>query len=557
MIPTTNNNETTTKKFEGTKGSKASSKIGRKRRRRGTIRMDAMKFLLLFIGAMLTLMPFFVFFVDFDSFQSLSNIHACGNSTLASFLANSKVPSLLRPPFLDDGFISHLSMCSPQDTSPYTILHTVTSRFMVGQAPKETYDSKQLEIQRARYLLFEAFCWPTMKYQTSMNFFWLVLVDPGLDPRIIEDMRDLMSNEKHFPVGNAYLVLTNNTEWASDGIGIENSTSYAVGLRPVAQEFRGGNLDILTGNTDYLLRALDMMDGKDKASIPKRPLMVIETLLDTDDGLNNRAVEWIQTAAIKRTQQHSKQKLFVTTTNNTKSALKESTSSIPPSLNSTWWFLCGTDHIEWHNREIFKLTEKIYNESGITSGLAGLRKSPLFCTSAGFSRIGITDIPADTSKSNYSHMVFPKDGYSNHALTFYFPECSTNAVANGNYSACWHREFRNESFVLKSRTITSDSMDHLNVAKTKDYRDIAWLNASDYPLLINDTEQYWDILKEEFSISRTKAWETSRYIYEHRSSIIHQNKESRCTPGFPCYKTAKRNLIRMERYWHKLQKAQK
>merc|ERR1712224_335928 len=100
------------------------------------------------------------------------------------------------------------------------------------------------------------------------------------------------------------------------------------------------------------------------------------------------------------------------------------------------------------------------------------------------------------------------------------------------------------------------SMDHLNVGRTKDYRDIAWLNASDYPLLTNDTEIFWDILKEEFSINRKKAWELSVYIYEHRKSIIHQNKESRCSPGFPCYKTAKRNLIKMERYWQKVKKVQ-
>lgn len=279
--------------------------------------------------------------------------------------------------------------------------------------------------------------------------------------------------------------------------------------------------------------------------------MVIETLLDADDGLNNGAVEWIQTTASQRTEEHWENLQAQEQLNQT-TALRQSTP--PPSLNTTWWFLCGTDHIEWHNRQIFQLTDEEYKEEGITSGLVGLRQKPLFCTSAGFTRIGITDIPK-TAASNYSHMVFPKKGYSNHALTFYFPECtpSNNAsvIASGNYSGCWHREFAEKAYIVKSRTITSDSMDHLNIAKTKDYRDISWLNASDYPLLINDTEHMWDILGNEFSIQRTKAWELSVYILEHRQSIIKQNKQSRCSPGFPCFKTAKRNLIRIERYWAK------
>jgi hypothetical protein len=570
--------------------------------------MGAVGSLLFFVGATVVLMPFF----HYTYLQSLAAMADSEGSTLASILASSKVSSSLssqssqslvlpQPPFQPGGQNNNNnsnnnkqhSLEHPPGNSPYTILHTVTSRFMVGQAPNVTY-GKQFEIQKARYLLFETFCWPTVKHQTSSNFYWLVLVDPGLDERIIGSIRDLMSSTEHFPDGNAFLVLTNNTKWSSDGIGVENSTSYGVGLQPVAQEFKDGSLEILTGNTDYLLRALDWMDGNGNVKTTKKnnnnlrtthndenkPLLVIETLLDTDDGLNNHAVEWIQDTAVQRTKEHwdykqqqLRQQQQLAANNNTKSsktaALRQSSSSstiVQPSLNTTWWFLCGTDHIEWHNREIFQLTEEQYSKTGITSGLAGLRKAPLFCTSAGFTRVGITTPPkvGASASSNYSHMVFPKDGYSNHALTFYFPECTTTTtinttvvVSNGNYSACWHREYPGEAFIIKSRTITSDSMDHLNVARAKDYRDVAWLNASDYPLLINETKRMWDILGTDFSIDQTKARETSAYIFEQRRSILYQNKETRCTPGFPCHKTAKTNLVRMERYWLKKEKVKR
>jgi hypothetical protein len=294
---------------------------------------------------------------------------------------------------------------------------------------------------------------------------------------------------------------------------------------------------------------------------------MIETLLDTDDGLNNHAVEWIQETAVQKTQEHWNHKQQQLQQQRALAAANQSTTSSTqprsPSLNDTWWFLCGTDHIEWHNREIFQLMEDEFALRGISSGVVGLRQKPLFCTSAGFTRVGIAAVPraaaeASNPDARYSHVVFPKDGYSNHALTFYFPECTTpngtSAFAtNGNYSACWHREYPHDAFIIKSRTITSDSMDHLNVGKTKDYRDVAWLNATDYPLIINDT--YWEVLQNDFHIQRRMVNRTSSYIYEHRRSIITQNKQSRCTPGFPCGKVARRNLVRMERYWAKQRKA--
>jgi hypothetical protein len=78
---------------------------------------------------------------------------------------------------------------------------------------------------------------------------------------------------------------------------------------------------------------------------------------------------------------------------------------------------------------------------------------------------------------------------------------------------------------------------------------VAWLNDTEqFPLRINETEVAWEILVQDFSISRRAAWTTSLYLYEHRKQILKENSSSRCTPGFPCYKAAKKNLILLERY---------
>ncbi|KAG7358706.1 putative rhamnosyl transferase [Nitzschia inconspicua] len=415
----------------------------------------------------------------------------------------------------------------PPPDSPYTIIHTILTRFMVGQASKH-------HLARARYLLFETFCWPTIWNQRQQNFYWLVLVDPGLDRSVITDMQSLLVQ-----MPNAFMVLTNNTAWAADGIGVQNASSYGVGLRTVAEEFQKGTVEVVTGNTKYLQQALQYMSGQLPATNPK-PILAIETLLDADDGMNNNAVEWIQTTAVQKTieqQDHWK----------SSRSLFDFSKPATPHLNTTWWFLCGTDHIEWHNRDIFRISAEEYARSGLTGGLAGIRSKPTFCTSAGFTRIGLTQAPTT--------MTFPKDAYSNHALAFYFAPCTDAAnhfailqARNISVSQCWRREFPGRPFILKSRTIGSDSMDNMN-PRDQSYRDVSWVNDTQIPLLINETEIAWEMLVQDFSVNRRDAWTTSLYFYEHRKQILQDNKDSRCSPGFPCYKAAKKNLVLLERLW--------
>ena len=425
-------------------------------------------------------------------------------------------------------------------SDPYKILHSLTTRFMIGQ-PNEPI------LARARYLLFKTFCHPTVAHQSASpeDFFWFVLADPMIGPDVIDDMQRLLSYDI-FPEGNAYMILTNNTSWAADGVGVPGVSSYGASFQEIAKGVRDGNVKLLTGNETRLIRTLErkLMNTKNETT---KPLLIIETMLDADDGLNNNAIQWIQDLAVfytQQQQQQQQQKLAINNNNNN------------PSLDSTWLLLCGTDHIEWHNRDIFRLSDSAYKEVGLTSGITGIRHAPQYCASAGFTRVGLTTsmLTSEKDGSNYPNnksnpqqrdaFTFPQKAYSNHALaTENFDLCSvpgdynTDGFTNSTMSRCFLREFAGLPFILKSRSITSDSMDHMD-PKRKDYRDLPWESKADHPLLINETERIWRILEEDFSIDRLMAWQTSVYLRENLGSIIEENNHSRCAPGFPCREVA-------------------
>ena len=432
--------------------------------------------------------------------------------------------------------------------SPYRIVHSLTTRFMVGQP-------NQPILARARYLLFETFCWPTIQYQSALpdDYSWFVLADPGIDQEVIADLRELLSYDK-FPEGNAYLILTDEPSWAADGVGVPGVTSYGVSYQEIAQGVRNGKVKLLTGNATRLIETLEYsIEGKryDNSIINNinksedmKPLLLIETMLDADDGLNNHGIEWIQDLAVSHTQQQ--QEMIATTNRNEQ-----------PSLNSTWWLLCGTDHIEWHNRDIFRLTDSEYQDIGLTSGITGIRHAPQYCASAGFTRVGLTTTRSmTTSKSNndsrQKSLVFPQVAYSNHALaTENFDLCDDKK--NITLARCFRRDFSGLPFILKSRSITSDSMDHMD-PKREDYRDLPWEGKMDHPLVINETEKIWRILQDDFSINRLMAWETSMYLRENLELIIQENRKSRCAPGFPCREVADVTFKKMSLHIKKMNK---
>ena len=148
--------------------------------------------------------------------------------------------------------------------------------------------------------------------------------------------------------------------------------------------------------------------------------------------------------------------------------------------------------------------------------------------------MGLIQLPARSSSSSSSTidasrsiLHFPQEAYANHGTVHLkFPYC--NSISSTS-TMCWKRdEFPVVALVVKTRTITSDSMDNLN-PQSSDYKDVEWEQDPTMirRLWVNESERTWNILQSDFAISRYQAWMTSIYLYEHAEQILDENEAAR------------------------------
>jgi hypothetical protein len=127
----------------------------------------------------------------------------------------------------------------------------------------------------------------------------------------------------------------------------------------------------------------------------------------------------------------------------------------------------GTQHVEWHNLAIYLLTPQDYQDK---SGLKAVWDKPItFCAvlgCVGYTRVGTLEAPIGS-------LHFPKEVGIHHDLVIALP-----LFQQGKTTAhCWKRVFPNLLLLLKTQTVTSDSIDHLNNPQAVDYGDIMpWIN---------------------------------------------------------------------------------
>ena len=83
-------------------------------------------------------------------------------------------------------------------------------------------------------------------------------------------------------------------------------TSYGAGFEEIARGVRDGTVKLLAGNATRLIQTLEedieKRPSKKDADGNKidLPLLLIETMLDADDGLNNQAIKLIQDLAVSQ-----------------------------------------------------------------------------------------------------------------------------------------------------------------------------------------------------------------------------------------------------------------
>ena len=169
----------------------------------------------------------------------------------------------------------------------WPLIHIVNTRFMQEQGHLTT-------LARARLLLFETFCLPTMIHQTSQSFLWIIKTDPNLDESIRTDLVSLLK-----PYPNFYLVGSNH--------------NYQIGQGPGSWRDGSEGEDILastiyTGNIKWLLQAHALRQERS----------ILETRLDADDGIHKVFLQYVQQSAIKYLG------------------------------NYHWLYWCSCRHIEWY-----------------------------------------------------------------------------------------------------------------------------------------------------------------------------------------------------------------
>lgn len=159
-----------------------------------------------------------------------------------------------------------ISGYEPQDTfhNSLDVVHVIWTRF-------QQYQGHLVHLGQARLDLFSAFCLPTIQAQTSQQFMWIIRIDPELDQEIKKHLFDLVQN-----VTNILIVASNTSP--EMGPGLRNLKKSNTDITPKS---------VLLGN-------LDLFRSYQQAS---KDRIVLETNLDSDDGLDHNFVESVQMQA--------------------------------------------------------------------------------------------------------------------------------------------------------------------------------------------------------------------------------------------------------------------
>ena len=366
------------------------------------------------------------------------------------------------------------------NASDWPLTHIIHTRFMQEQA-----DLKYLG--RARLLLFQTFCFPTMVAQTNQQFLWIIQTDPHLSSDLLQELIQLLQPYDHF-----FLVASNRNflihpqqpgSWRDGAEGIDLLQSK-----------------IYTGNTTLLTQALALRN--------ERP--VLETRLDADDGLHRLFVEFIQQVALKRfhsTHHHSHD----------------------GHTTPKWLYWCSRRHLEWHADST--ATDK---NTEFVGALVPIQHEKL-CITPGMTvgyNVGTLEAPLVPHDLLYKQLHHSHECYSEHSE-------SASTVKNWNSttkpkSSCL--EFVDELLfvAIRSRTLTSAGMRNIDASQ---YGKQAAKSVQQME------RKLWEVLEDRFEIGDAHLLnQTQSYLQDYSVQIAQDNLKGQCTSGHSCKEQAKQDL---------------
>jgi hypothetical protein len=318
----------------------------------------------------------------------------------------------------------------PNDWS-WPHVHTVRTRFMQNQA-------NLTNLARARVELFKNVCLPTMKGQTTQQFLWIIKTDPNLDKSILNEMVDLLKDHPNF-----YLVGCNNNK---------------------GEMFNEIDVDeIYAGNRTLYLTA----------KVARKNVPVVETILDSDDGLH---VDFLRDIQSRATQSLARDKL-------------------------KWLMFCSKSAMEWrmYPNTTYGSLAKMDKPFCITPGLTVARS------------VGVHETPSAAHNKAIKIVKRLKKSES----------CGYNKTSKCMVILDAKRSGGGFN-IIRARTPTSTGM--LNVVVSDEH-----LSSES-----NEIMARLQTLQDDFQIRRDGLKLLNKYLEEHVLDIAKDNLKGQCTPGHSC-----------------------
>ena len=372
------------------------------------------------------------------------------------------------------------------DAMDVEIVHVVETRFMQKQ-------SHLIELGLARLSLFQAFCLPTMLFQTSKDFIWIIRADPDLHPSISGTIVQLLKGKQNF------ILLGSNAN--PEGFGRTQS--------PFDDFLQQAT--VMSGNISLVQEAYE----KSAAGA-----VLLETRLDADDGLNLDFIKTVQTEA--RTN-------LVDSDN-----VKES--------SQLWRLWCTNSNFEWHPLNPFPETHEVMAANETTpEGYLILYADHGVCSTPGLTfgygqgasreSLGLDHLRHDEIAKKISPCKNKADGVK--------VECVSRLTKLAPGGA------------VRARTTTSAGMSNVitgdkDIDKTNAFKKRGKLKR----LVEQSVKQYqmWAILARDFSIPAQDAQFARSLIVGRMQYIAEDNMRGQCTAGHSCKNRTREVLEKMSHH---------
>jgi hypothetical protein len=436
-------------------------------------------------------------------------------------------------------------------TTSSSVVHIFHTRFMQHQPAL-------LELGKARLLLFELFCLPTMVHQTSQNFVWIIRTDPALHVVLRQQLIHLVQ-----PFDNIMLVANldnpfgNFRNWNSNmNINDANETQAA--------EFQP---DHVWSGSIHLFQ-----HQHHKA----QDHVLIETRLDADDGLHVEFVQSVQEQALRLGVGVKQPPATETDTDVNashghdfpeKKKDKAKHMSIPP---QSLMFFCTAEHYEWHY-DGGDADADGSDDAAAYPHPSGRLLSRLedYCITPGLS----------IARSPTFHKVFKHIDHTLIAMAV--EECRQDIDISISGDGEHENENRHQDTnciswnrhlipgAIRSRTPTSAGMKYVGIGvDLNSTRDNSKSNSTSnstsnsnsttnstllmkeeqLPNVIKTEEtaaQKWHQLEEHTFVRQSDASITKTYLMDHMKEIALDNLKGQCTFDHSCKKTAMQRLLRL------------